>query len=83
MNNSQASTSPIPAARPRRCRLAASGLAACLLVGTWLQPASANVVTEWNALALGCIPRGGPATALDVALMQAAVHDAVQAIEKR
>jgi hypothetical protein len=53
------------------------------LAASWALPASANVVTEWNALALSCIPRGGPATALDVALMQAAVHDAVQAIEKR
>ena len=40
-------------------------------------------MTEWHALAMSCIPRAGPATALDVALVQAAVHDAVQAIEKR
>jgi hypothetical protein len=64
-------------------RLALSGLAVCLLSAGFAQTASANVVTEWNALALSCIPRGGPATAFDVALMQAAVHDAVQAIEQR
>ena len=63
-------------------RLAASGLAACLLAGL-VQPASANVVTEWNQIAMGCITRTGPATALDVALVQLAMHDAVQAIEKR
>lgn len=61
---------------------AAAGLA-CLLAAGWIAPASANVVTEWNAIALSCIPRGGPANALDVSLVQAAVHDAVQAIEKR
>jgi hypothetical protein len=56
---------------------------ACAVAAGWAAPASANVVTEFNAIALSCIPRGGPATAFDVALMQAAVHDAVQAIEKR
>jgi hypothetical protein len=65
-----------------RARRAAAGLA-CMLAAVPIAPASANVVTEWNALALSCIPRGGPTTAFDVALMQAAVHDAVQAIEKR
>jgi hypothetical protein len=55
----------------------------CLLATIGAPSASANTVTEWNALALSCIPRGGPATALDVALVQTAVHDAVQAIEGR
>jgi PAP2 superfamily len=63
-------------------RAVAAGLVSMLAAG-WVAPASANVVTEWNAIALGCIPRGGPANALDVSLVQAAVHDAVQAIEKR
>jgi hypothetical protein len=62
---------------------AIAALAAGALTVGLAAPASANVVTEWNALALGCIPRGGPATGLDVALVQAAMHDAVQAIEKR
>jgi hypothetical protein len=61
-----------------------SGLAAAgLLAAGSMQPAAANVVTEWNALAMSCIPRGGPATAFDLSLVAAAVHDAVQAIEKR
>ena len=57
-----------------------TGIAACLIAG-WTAPASADAVTEWNALALGCITRPGPTGLLDVALVQAAVHDAVQAIE--
>jgi hypothetical protein len=68
-------------ARPL-ARSVAAGLV-CLTAACWIAPASANVVTEWNAIALGCITRGGPANALDVSLVQAAVHDAVQAIEKR
>ena len=68
-------------ARPL-ARTAVAGLV-CLLAAGWVAPASANVVTEWNTLALGCIARGGAANALDVALVQAAVHDAIQAIEKR
>src|SRR6185436_12982338 len=70
-----------PSARPL-ARAVAAGLV-CLTAASWVAPASANVVTEWNAIALSCIPRGGPANALDVSLVQAAVHDAVQAIEKR
>jgi hypothetical protein len=61
----------------------AAAVACALAAATWVAPASANVVTEWNALALGCITRGGPANAFDVSLVQAAVHDAVQAIEHR
>ena len=68
-------------ARPL-ARSVAAGLA-CLVAASWVAPASANVVTEWNAIALGCITRGGPTQAFDSALVQAAVHGAVQAIEKR
>ena len=50
-------------------------------IAAWTAPASADAVTEWNALALGCITRPGPTGLLDLALVQAAVHDAVQAIE--
>jgi hypothetical protein len=47
--------------------------------------AQANVVAEWNALAAACTTtnRPGPVQILDLAVVQAAVHNAVQAIEKR
>ena len=54
--------------------------------------AHANVVAEWNALAVQCIAVGvtgnpasrpGPPGLLDLALVHAAMHDAVQAIEGR
>ena len=76
MNNNETLARP-PA------RKAVAGAVAALVAASWIAPASANVVTEWNQLAMGCIARGGPATALDVALVQAAMHDAIQAIEKR
>ncbi len=49
----------------------------------------ADVVTEWNAVALACVygnfpaKRADPSGVFDVALVQAAVHDAVQAIQGR
>ncbi len=56
-------------------------------------PARADAVTNWNAIALRCVQvpvapapapnRGGPPGLLDIALIQAAVHDAVQAIQGR
>ena len=79
MNNNEALA---PVARPLT-RMATAAAVATLLAASWVAPASANVVTEWNALALGCIARGGAANALDVALVQAAMHDAIQAIEGR
>jgi hypothetical protein len=72
-------------ARPLR-RTATAAAVAALLSISWVAPASANVVTEWNAIAVGCIPvpaRGGPVTSFDTSLVHAAMHDAVQAIEKR
>src|SRR5688572_4935814 len=68
-----------------RARAAAAAGLACALVAGWAAPASANVVTEWNALAWSCTPsRAGPGAVMDVGLLaQVAVHDAVQAIEKR
>jgi PAP2 superfamily len=55
--------------------------------------ARADAVTDWNAIAMRCVQvpvapapapnRGGPPGLLDVALIQAAVHDAVQAIQGR
>jgi hypothetical protein len=68
----------------------AAAIAACLAAG-WAAPVYANAVTDWNAIAVNCISvapppanlggRGGPAQPLDLALVQAAVHDAIQAIE--
>lgn len=46
-------------------------------------PVQADAVTEWNALAVGCANRAGPTVLLDLALVNAAMHDAIQAIEKR
>jgi hypothetical protein len=55
----------------------------------WTPPVHADVVTDWNAITLRCVQgapgipanRTGPVGLLDVAIVQAAVHDAVQAIE--
>jgi len=62
-------------------------VAALLVVGFLAPagPADADAVTDWNAIAQQAIVVGrpGPPGALDSALVQAAVHDAVQAIEKR
>ncbi|HEY5809196.1 MAG TPA: vanadium-dependent haloperoxidase [Povalibacter sp.] len=51
----------------------------------WAGPACADAVTDWNEITLGAVTIGrpGPAGSLDTALVQIAVHDAVQAIEKR
>ena len=63
-----------------------------LAVTCFISPASvrADIVTDWNAHTLRCVQapppignRGGPVGLLDVAIVQAAVHDAVQAIEGR
>lgn len=56
----------------------------------WWPSSQANVVTDWNAITLSCVQggphparRAGPAGLLDIALVQAAVHDAVQVVEGR
>jgi hypothetical protein len=66
--------------------LSVGALVACSL-GLAL-PAQADVVTQWNARTMQCVQggptpanRGGPVGLLDIAIVQAAVHDAVQAIE--
>jgi hypothetical protein len=57
-------------------------------------PARASVVTDWNAITLTCVQgqvapvaipanRAGPPGFLDIALVHAAVHDAVQANQGR
>ena len=64
MNNNQPEVIAAPA-RPL-ARAVAAGLV-CLTAASWVAPANANVVTEWNAIALGCITRGGPTQAFDSA----------------
>ena len=71
-----------------------TALVLCLCLN-WAAPAGADVVTDWNAVtmlyvnlgsaAAPVIPvgRAGPPGLFDIALVQAAVHDAVQAIEGR
>jgi hypothetical protein len=54
----------------------------------WATPAGADVVADWNLIAnqtiFGAVPpRPGPTAILDFAVVHAAMHDAVQAIEKR
>jgi hypothetical protein len=56
----------------------------------WGLPAQADVVTDWNGVAVGCVQgppsppnRAGPPGLLDIALVQLAVHDAVQAVQGR
>ena len=49
-------------------------------------PARADVVVDWNvfaAQAIGAAARPGPTSVFDFAMVHAAVHDAVQAIEGR
>src|SRR5688572_19796847 len=79
MNNNEPSTQP----GAKRLGLAASSLAACLLAVAAVQPANANIVTEFNALGAACLSRPGPGSLMDLALVQVAVHDAIQAIERR
>ena len=61
-----------------------TSLTACTVLG-WAASVEANVVAEWNALAAVCTAthRAGPPQVLDMAVVQAAVHNAVQAIEGR
>jgi hypothetical protein len=83
VNKNESAASPPPATRPRGYALAIPGLAACLLAAGWAPTASANVVTEFNAIGASCLSRPGPGSLMDLALVQVAVHDAIQAIERR
>jgi hypothetical protein len=61
-----------------------TGLIVCgLLSGAG--PACADAVTDWNQITVDAVTAGrpGPIGLVDIALVQVAVHDAVQAIEKR
>ncbi|WP_129646811.1 vanadium-dependent haloperoxidase [Peristeroidobacter agariperforans] len=59
-------------------------VSACVFAA-WTGPAAADAVTDWNEITLTAVASGrpGPVGSLDTALVQIAVHDAVQAIEKR
>jgi hypothetical protein len=61
-----------------------AGLVVCVSLA-WAASAPANVVADWSRVANAAVAAGRPAAhgVLDVALVQAAVHDAVQAIEGR
>ena len=53
---------------------------------SWSPVARADAVLDWNAIAVNTIatatpPRPGPVGFLDLAVVQAAVYDAVQAID--
>ena len=83
--------------RPRRCpttyieggskvsnpRIHLALISAIFLL-SWALPTQADVVTEWNAVTVDCSGnRAGPSGLFDIALVQTAVHDAVQAIQGR
>jgi len=61
-----------------------AGLLACGFLG-WTAPACSDAVNDWNAIANTAVAAGrpGPSGVLDLALVQAAVHDAVQATDRR
>jgi hypothetical protein len=62
-----------------------TSLIVCGLLG-WAGPAGADAVTDWNAITVQAVvaaARPGPTGILDIALVQAAVHDAVQSIDGR
>jgi hypothetical protein len=48
-------------------------------------PALADAVTDWNEITVSAAAAGrpGPIGIVDIALVQVAVHDAVQAIDRR
>jgi hypothetical protein len=59
-----------------------TGLIVCGCL-SWAGPARADAVTDWNAISVPPVFQGRPGAIgfVDLALVQAAVHDAVQAIE--
>jgi len=65
----------------------AAGLIVCASL-SWAAQAKADVVLDWNAIAIQTIgaavpPRPGPSAILDVAVVHVAIHDAIQAFEGR
>jgi hypothetical protein len=78
-----------PAFKPRNIPigprlLSFAGVLVCLSL-SWTAPVHADVVTDWNAIAEAVAPRfGGPQQQSRVqAIVQIAVHDALNAIEPR
>lgn len=67
-----------------RLQKSIAALAVCASLG-WAVPAHADAVTHWNDITVRAVTMGRPGAPgfLDVALVQAAVHDAVQAFERR
>ena len=63
---------------------ASAALGVCGWIGL-AAPAWGDAVTDWNEIAQGAIVTGrpGPIGVVDSALVQVAVHDAVQAIDRR
>ncbi len=61
-----------------------AGLVLCGFL-SWTGQVYADAVTEWNDTANVAVAAGrpGPSGVLDLALVQAAVHDAVQALDRR
>ncbi len=59
-------------------------LAVCALAGI-AAPVCADAVSDWNEIAVNAVNAGrpGPTGMIDVALVQVAVHDAVQALDRR
>jgi hypothetical protein len=64
------------------CQVALLGLVA-LFAGA--QPVRADAVVDWNEITVSAVSSGrpGPIGIVDIALVQIAVHDAVQAMEQR
>jgi len=60
------------------------GLVAAAVIGS-ATPALADAVTDWNEITVqaATVGRPGPIGMVDVALVQVAVHDAVQAIDRQ
>lgn len=69
--------------RKAKCTSAVVLAVAFMLV--FVSSAKADAVSDWNAIAVQAVvtaARPGPSGILDIAMVQAAVYDAVQAIEK-
>ena len=64
--------------------LTLTGLAVCLCM-SWAIDASASVVSDWNLITVQtALPvRPGPSAMLDLAMVQVAMHDAIQSYEGR
>lgn len=62
------------------------GVLVCVSLGV-AAPASADVITDWNAFMLSTIgaapPGAGPSRVCEMAMVHIAMHDAVQAIQQR